>query len=104
MAKTHRNERLTADEEKDLARAIHAAEAVARQAIADLEMANEILDNSPRRTEKTRAGSVDRLEAAVEKVLADGVRTADLLGEEGVEPVSTSQMGDAVIAALEASL
>ncbi|KIC19766.1 3-isopropylmalate dehydrogenase [Leisingera sp. ANG-Vp] len=46
----------------------------------------------------------DRLEAAVEKVLADGVRTADLLGEEGVEPVSTSQMGDAVIAALEASL
>ena len=28
----------------------------------------------------------DRLEAAVEKVLADGVRTADLLGEEGVTP------------------
>ncbi|MGR3760872.1 3-isopropylmalate dehydrogenase [Roseobacteraceae bacterium NS-SX3] len=46
----------------------------------------------------------DRLEKAVEKVLADGVRTADLLGEEGVEPVSTSQMGDAVVAALEASL
>jgi 3-isopropylmalate dehydrogenase len=46
----------------------------------------------------------DRLEAAVEKVLADGVRTADLLGEEGVDPVSTSEMGDAVVAALEASL
>ncbi|MGG7645444.1 3-isopropylmalate dehydrogenase [Rhodovulum sp. YNF3179] len=45
-----------------------------------------------------------RLEQAVEKVLADGVRTADLLGEEGVEPVSTSQMGDAVVAALDASL
>lgn len=46
----------------------------------------------------------DRLEQAVEKVLADGVRTADLLGEEGVTPVSTSQMGDAIVAALEASL
>ncbi|MDA5092776.1 3-isopropylmalate dehydrogenase [Aliiroseovarius sp. KMU-50] len=46
----------------------------------------------------------DRLEAAVEKVLADGVRTGDLLNEEGVKPVSTSEMGDAVIAALNASL
>ncbi len=46
----------------------------------------------------------DRLEAAVEKVLADGVRTADLLGEDGVTPVSTSGMGDAVVAALDASL
>ena len=46
----------------------------------------------------------DRLEAAVEAVLADGVRTADLLGEEGVTPVSTSEMGDAVLAALDASL
>jgi len=46
----------------------------------------------------------DRLEAAVEKVLADGYRTADLLGEEGVAPVSTSGMGDAVLTALEASL
>ena len=45
-----------------------------------------------------------RLEAAVEKVLADGLRTADLLGEEGVEPASTSQMGDAIVAALTASL
>ncbi len=45
----------------------------------------------------------DRLEAAVEKVLSDGVRTADLLGEEGVDPVSTSGMGDAILAALDAS-
>ncbi|MGK7651066.1 3-isopropylmalate dehydrogenase [Roseovarius sp. B08] len=45
-----------------------------------------------------------RLEAAVEKVLADGLRTADLLGEEGVEPVSTSQMGDAIVAALSDGL
>lgn len=46
----------------------------------------------------------DRLEAAVEKVLADGLRTADLLGEEGATPVSTAEMGDAIVAALDASL
>ncbi|MBU2957174.1 3-isopropylmalate dehydrogenase [Paracoccus sp. 1_MG-2023] len=40
------------------------------------------------------------LEAAVEKVLADGVRTADLMGAEGGTPVSTSQMGDLIVAAL----
>jgi 3-isopropylmalate dehydrogenase len=45
-----------------------------------------------------------RLEKAVEKVLADGVRTADLMGPEGGTAVSTSQMGDAIIAALDASL
>jgi 3-isopropylmalate dehydrogenase len=36
--------------------------------------------------------------------LADGVRTADLMGPEGGSPVSTGQMGDAIIAAMEASL
>ena len=46
----------------------------------------------------------DRLEAAIEKVLADGARTADLLGPEGGKPISTSQMGDAIIGALNASL
>ena len=46
----------------------------------------------------------DRLEAAVEKVLADGLRTADLVGPEGGQPVSTSAMGDAIVAALEASV
>ncbi|MDP4032483.1 MAG: isocitrate/isopropylmalate family dehydrogenase, partial [Pseudorhodobacter sp.] len=45
-----------------------------------------------------------RLEKAVEKVLADGVRTADLMGPDGGEPVSTSGMGDAIVAALDASL
>ena len=51
-----------------------------------------------------QGAEADRLEQAVEKVLADGVRTADLSGEEGVTPVSTSEMGDAIIAALNASL
>ena len=51
-----------------------------------------------------QGAEADRLEAAVEKVLADGVRTADLLQAEGETPVSTSEMGDAIIAALDASL
>ncbi|WP_209507247.1 MULTISPECIES: 3-isopropylmalate dehydrogenase [unclassified Ruegeria] len=46
----------------------------------------------------------DRLEAAIEKVLADGVRTGDLLADEGVQPVSTTEMGDAILAALDASV
>lgn len=45
-----------------------------------------------------------RVEKAVETVLADGLRTADLMGPEGGAPVSTSGMGDAIIAALDASL
>jgi 3-isopropylmalate dehydrogenase len=45
-----------------------------------------------------------RLEAAVESVLADGLRTADLMGPDGGTPVSTSAMGDAIIAKLDASL
>ena len=43
-----------------------------------------------------------RLEAAVEAVLADGLRTADLMGPEGGTPVSTGEMGDAIIAKLSA--
>ena len=45
-----------------------------------------------------------RIERAVEQVLADGLRTADLLGPEGGAPVGTAAMGDAIVAALEASL
>ena len=46
----------------------------------------------------------DRLEKAVEQVLAEGLRTADLMGPEGGQPVSTSEMGDAVVRALDTSL
>ena len=45
--------------------------------------------------------AADRLEAAVEQVLADGVRTGDLIGPSGGTPVSTTQMGDAIVAALD---
>ena len=45
-----------------------------------------------------------RVEAAVETVLANGLRTADLLGSDGGAACSTSEMGDAIIAALDDSL
>jgi 3-isopropylmalate dehydrogenase len=45
-----------------------------------------------------------RLETAVEAVLAGGARTADLMGPEGGTPISTTDMGDAILAALDASL
>ena len=45
-----------------------------------------------------------RLEAAIENVLADGARTADLMGPEGGTPLSTTEMGDVILAALDASL
>ena len=45
-----------------------------------------------------------RLEQAVEKVLADGVRTGDLMQTGDAAPVSTSEMGDAIVAALAASV
>lgn len=46
--------------------------------------------------------AADALEAAVERVLAEGVRTADLMGPDGGTPVSTAEMGDRIVAALAA--
>jgi 3-isopropylmalate dehydrogenase len=46
--------------------------------------------------------AADRLERAVEAVLARGVRTADLLGPATGGAVSTAQMGDAILAELDA--
>ncbi|XZG68765.1 3-isopropylmalate dehydrogenase [Chitinibacteraceae bacterium HSL-7] len=43
--------------------------------------------------------AAQRIEAAVKKVLADGLRTGDIF-EEGTTRVSCSAMGDAVVAAL----
>jgi 3-isopropylmalate dehydrogenase len=45
-----------------------------------------------------------RLESAIEKVLADGARTADLMGPEDGTPLSTTEMGDAIVEALSESL
>ena len=41
----------------------------------------------------------DAIERAVEKVLADGVRTGDIMSE-GCRKVSCSEMGDAIAAAI----
>jgi len=46
-----------------------------------------------------QAGAAERIEQAVRKVLAQGLRTVDIY-EAGTERVSTSAMGDAVLAAL----
>ena len=46
-----------------------------------------------------RSAEADRIENAVKKVLASGLRTADIY-QPGTEKVGTRQMGDAVIAAL----
>ena len=43
--------------------------------------------------------AAQRIEAAVKKVLAQGLRTADIFSE-GTQRISTSQMGDAVVKAL----
>jgi 3-isopropylmalate dehydrogenase len=45
-----------------------------------------------------------RVEKAIETVLANGVRTADLMGPDGGTPISTTGMGDAILAALDASI
>ncbi|MGR3651159.1 MAG: 3-isopropylmalate dehydrogenase [Roseovarius sp.] len=45
-----------------------------------------------------------RLEKAVERALADGARTPDLMSPEGGTPITTEGMGDAILKALDASL
>ncbi len=51
-----------------------------------------------------QGAEADRLEKAVETVLAQGLRTADLMGPEGGTPISTTEMGDAIVRALDASV
>jgi len=48
-----------------------------------------------------QAAQADRIEAAVQAVLAQGLRTADIY-ETGTTRVSTVEMGDAVLKALQA--
>ena len=47
-----------------------------------------------------RAGDADLIEQAIWNALSKGIRTADIAGD--FEPVSTSAMGDAVLAELDA--
>lgn len=57
--------RWTTEEECAVARGIRDAELKARDAVAGIPLAEDILRKRPTRAERTRAGSVDRLEAAV---------------------------------------
>lgn len=63
-----RSERLTAEEEKIIAREIRKAEQIARECVAGIDAAENILRRRPDRAERTRAGAVDRLEEAVRAV------------------------------------
>jgi 3-isopropylmalate dehydrogenase len=47
-----------------------------------------------------KGAEADLLEQVIETVLANGARTPDLMGPDGGTTISTSQMGDAIIAAL----
>ena len=46
------------------------------------------------------SAEADCIEAAVDKVLADGIRTADIVGDSGVTPIGCKAMTDEIIARL----
>ncbi len=71
--------RMTAEEERELAREIRAAEARAREAIAGLDVAEEIVLRRPKRAERTKAGAVARLEEAIEVVARLATQDPDYL-------------------------
>ncbi|MCB9664292.1 MAG: sigma-70 family RNA polymerase sigma factor [Alphaproteobacteria bacterium] len=73
-----KRERLTAEEERDLARAIHAAERRAVDALAGVEFAQKIIKRKPGRAERTRAGEVDRMEEAIEALWQKSKEQTDL--------------------------
>jgi RNA polymerase nonessential primary-like sigma factor len=72
------SERLTAEQEKAMARSIRRAEQTAREAVAGIEEADVILMRRPDRAERTRAGAVDRLEEAVKIVQKVARQDAEL--------------------------
>ena len=72
-----RSERLTAEEEKDMARRIRRAEEAAREAIREVPAAQAIVGRRPERVERTRAGAVSRLAPA-------GAQAARAHGRRGV--------------------
>ena len=61
-----RSERLTAEEEKDMARRIRRAEEAAREAIREVPAAQAIVGRRPERAERTRAGAAKQAWAEAE--------------------------------------
>ena len=78
--------RLTATEEKAIAREIRKAEQASREYIAGLDEAEDILARRPERAERTRAGAVDRLEEAVNAVCQEA------RNHPGLRPVAGKAM------------
>jgi len=69
--------RYDADQERDVARAIREAEMDTRNALAGVDVAEEILRHRPIRDERTRAGAVQRLEQAVHAVCSAAEESND---------------------------
>ena len=59
LHQSRKSERLTAEEEKDIARAIRKAEDTARHAVLGHPAAEGIIKKKPDRAERTRAGAVE---------------------------------------------
>ena len=70
--------RFTAEEEQAMGQAIREAEITALDAIRDHELAAPFLSKTTGRVERTRAGSVDRLEEAVEAMWKAGKTDPDV--------------------------
>lgn len=77
------SERLSAEQEREMARAIRRAEQKVRESLAGIEEADDILMRRPKRVERTRAGAVDRLEEAVRAVQKAAKEQPDLRGYAG---------------------
>jgi RNA polymerase nonessential primary-like sigma factor len=75
------SERLSAKQEKEMARRIRAAEKRARDATRGIEVAEIELRKRPKRAERTRAGMVDRLESAVEAAWKAGKADLSVRGQ-----------------------
>jgi RNA polymerase sigma factor (sigma-70 family) len=73
-----KRERLTAEEEREIARRIHAAETRAMDALSGIEFCQKIVHRKPGRAERTRAGAVDRLEEAIEVLWKRSRENSDL--------------------------
>lgn len=88
-----RTRRLTAEQERDLARRIRAAERDARKAVAHVPVARAEIRRKPKRVERTRAGAIGRLEAAVEAAwhASKSDRSLREAAREGKEHLDTAE-------------
>ena len=82
--------RFTADQERDIALDICAAEERALEAVRGITVAEEELTRRPKRTERTKAGAVERLEAAV--------RAAKVAAKEDPQIRTSVQLAEAALA------